>query len=103
MNIRAPFIAHLEAAEAIEPGERPLDHPAIAPQPLTRLDAAAGDARNDATPAQRLPTARIIVALVGVKLHRTLAWSPTTLARQTQRRDGVDCFFEPLGVVHIGA
>jgi hypothetical protein len=42
------------------------------------------------------------VALVGMQLHRTLTWSPTTLARQTQRRDGVDGFFEPFGVVYIG-
>ena len=48
MDVCAPLIAHLEPSKAIEPGQCPLDHPAIAPQPLTRLDATPSDARDDA-------------------------------------------------------
>ena len=44
----------------------------------------------------------VIISLVGMQLHRALARSPTALARQTQRCNGVDCVFEPLGVVDIG-
>ena len=58
MDVCAALIAHLEPSKAIEPGQCPLDHPAIAPQPLTRLDATPSDARDDAPPAQRPPAAR---------------------------------------------
>jgi hypothetical protein len=102
MDVGVALVANLEATEAVEPGQCPLDDPAILPQSLTRLDATPCDARNDATSSQCLPTARIIVTLIGVEIHRTFAWSPTTLARQTQRRDGVDRLFEPLRVMHIG-
>lgn len=37
---------------AVEPGDRPLDHPPVTPRPLTTFDAAAGDAQRDAAPAQ---------------------------------------------------
>jgi hypothetical protein len=31
-----------------------------------------------------------------MQFHWTAAWPPTTLARQSQRWDGVNGFFEPL-------
>lgn len=43
-DIGAALVAHFETAETVEPGERPLDHPAIPTEALARLDAAAGDA-----------------------------------------------------------
>jgi hypothetical protein len=39
------FVAHLQAAVAVQPGEVTLDDPTIAAQALTRVDAFAGDAR----------------------------------------------------------
>src|SRR3712207_6188744 len=47
-----------------QPGERALHHPAMLPQPLARLDAAAGDARCDAASAAGIATAVEVVALV---------------------------------------
>jgi len=96
VDIRTPLVAHLEPAEPIEPGQRALHDPAIAPQPLTGLDATSRYARDDATPAQGLSTPRIIVALIGMQFYRTSARSPTTLAGQTQRRNGVNGHFEQL-------
>ena len=49
MDVRATLVAHFEAAEAVEPGERSLHDPPKSAQPLARFDAAASDARNDAT------------------------------------------------------
>ena len=57
MDVCAALITHLEPSKAIEPGQCPLDHPPIAPQPLTRLDATPSDPRDDAPPAQRPPAA----------------------------------------------
>ena len=96
MDICTPLVAHLEPAEPIEPGQRALHDPAVAPQSLTGLDATPRDARDDATPAQCLPTPRIIVALIGMQFVRTSAWSPTTLAGQMQRRNGVNGHLEQL-------
>src|SRR5215813_5019228 len=103
MDVCTPFIAHLESTKPIEPGERPLHRPAIAPQSFTRLDATPCDPRDDTTSTQRAPTARILVALIGMQLHGPLAWSPTMLARQTQRRNGVNRHVQLLAVIHIGS
>jgi hypothetical protein len=102
MDIRTPLIAYFEPTKAIEPGKCALDHPPIAPQSFTRLDATPSDARDDASSAQRLPTTWIVVALIRMQFHWSLAWSSSALAWQTQRRDGVNGVFEPLGIVHIG-
>ena len=56
MDVGAPFIADLEPTKPVEPGERPLDHPAMPSEPLTRLDAPPRDPRDDAPRAQRSPT-----------------------------------------------
>lgn len=49
MDVSAAFVTHREAAIAIEPGQRALDHPAMPPQSLTRFDATSSEARDDAT------------------------------------------------------
>ncbi len=45
MDVGAALVAHDQTAEAAQPGERALDHPAVAAQFLTGLDPLAGDAR----------------------------------------------------------
>ena len=102
MDVGAALVAQFEPAEAIEPGERALDHPPVAPQSLTRLDATPSDARSDAPFAQRPTAAQVIIALVCMQFHWTLARPPSSLATQSQRWDGVNGFFEPLGIVDIG-
>src|SRR6266498_1269295 len=61
------LVADLEAAATQQPGHRALDLPALAAQPLRRLDPAAGDPGGDAAAAQRPSAARVVVALVGVE------------------------------------
>ncbi len=70
MYVGAAFVADGKAAEAGEPGEGPLDHPAMASELLATFDAASGNAGRDrAGPA--FPTATlVIVAFVGVQLDR---------------------------------
>jgi hypothetical protein len=47
MDVRATLIAHFEAAEAVEPGERALHSPPESAQPLPRFDDAAGTQRGE--------------------------------------------------------
>src|SRR5258708_20072349 len=101
MDVSSVLVADLQAPEAVEPGERPFDHPAVASQSFTRLDATPRDARDDAPRPQRAPAAWVIISLIGMQFHGTVAWSPTPLARHTQPWDGLDTFFSPLAAVHI--
>jgi hypothetical protein len=71
-------------------------------QSLTRFDATPRDARDDAPSAQRPTAARVIIALIRMQFHWTLARPPSSLPRQSQWWDGVNGFFEPLGIVDIG-
>src|SRR5215469_13731482 len=52
-----------EAPEAVEPGERALDDGSD----IARFDAMPGNAWNDATGPQRLPTLQVVVALVSAQ------------------------------------
>ncbi|MDQ0700963.1 hypothetical protein QF048_007490 [Streptomyces sp. W4I9-2] len=54
------FVPDGEAAVAEEPGDRPLDLPAMPSEPLTRLDTGAGD------PCDEVPTAEPAEVLCGV-------------------------------------
>ena len=44
MDVRPVLVADLQAPEAVEPGERPFDHPPVASQAVLGLDTTAGDA-----------------------------------------------------------
>ena len=44
MDVSPVLVADLQAPEAVEPGERPFDHPAVASQAVLGLDTTAGDA-----------------------------------------------------------
>ena len=87
MDVGAALVADGQAAEAVEPGERALDHPAVATERCAGVDALAGDADPDVAPAQRRAAARDVVALVGVQLGRALAPPPVGLL---DRRDGIE-------------
>ena len=68
MDVSPALVADREAPEAGEPGERALDHPAVAPEAVRALDAAAGDARRDRAGAALGPAAAVVVGLVRVEL-----------------------------------
>ena len=95
----ASFVAHGQAPEAVEPGERPFHHPAVASQSLARLDAFAGDARDDAPLAASQATERIVVAFVRMQL----AWPlPGAAALAPHWHDGIQGGLQHLTVVDIG-
>jgi hypothetical protein len=47
MDVSPVLVAELRAPEAVEPGERPFDHPAVASQAVLGLDTTAGDVGAD--------------------------------------------------------
>ena len=69
MDVGAALVADGETAEAAEPGERALDHPAVAAQSLTGLDALAGDA-GGMPRCDRRGGSRHVVAFIGMQLLR---------------------------------
>jgi hypothetical protein len=77
MDIGSPFIANLQPAITIEPGQGPLHHPAVAPEALAGIDPASCNARSDASLAQGLPTAGVVIPFVRMQLVRSLPRSPT--------------------------
>jgi hypothetical protein len=98
MDIRQALVTDGEPAEPIDPGEGPLDNPAISAECLARFDPASGDAAADATLTQVSPTAPIIVALVRVDLVGSLTWSATW---SFDRLDRLDQVFEENRVVDV--
>src|SRR5829696_9572834 len=82
MDISPAFIADREATIAVEPGQRALDHPAMATEPLTGVDPFARDADTDVARGQGPAAARNVVALVGVQLGGPFAALPGRRLRQ---------------------
>src|ERR671938_524061 len=87
MDIRAALVAHGEAAELGQPGQRALHDPAVPAQAGAALDSLAGNAALDTPPLQGDPTGRAVIRLVGVQLVRTLA-GPST--GPLDRLDAID-------------
>lgn len=100
MNVLTTLVANGKAAVLVEPGEAALDDPAMAAEPVARVDAAPGDAAGDAALGQRLTAARKVVPLVGVQLVGPAARHAVRLA---DRRDGVEQVGEAEAVVAVGA
>ena len=90
MDIGTSLVAHRETTEAIEPGQRAFDHPAMAAQALTRLNATSRDARDNAALAAGQATACIVVALVGMQFGGTAARTTTMLPWLVDRRDRIE-------------
>ncbi len=80
MNVGASLFAHAQAAEPVEDGQALLYHPAVAPQPLGRVDSGPSNTRGDAALTQASAIRCRRVALVAVHLGRPssrLASAPT--------------------------
>ena len=99
MNIGAALVADSQAAEAIQPSQRALDHPAMPAEAFAGIDAFAGDADPDVTLGQGPAAAGIVVALVGMQLGG--AFAPLA-SRRLDRRDGIEQRIEDHRVVAIG-
>jgi hypothetical protein len=87
VDVGAPLVPDLQPAEAVEPRTCSFHDPAVTPQPLARLDAPAGDAWCDASPAQLGSKWGGVISLVGVQLLGALARAarPATLDRLDAR------------------
>lgn len=71
MDVSSVLVADLQAPEAVEPGERSFDHPAVASQAVLGLDTTAGDAGDDPALAQGQTEVTVVVTLVGMELVRS--------------------------------
>ena len=65
MDVDAPLPADAQAAELVQPTDRPLDRPTPHPKPAAVRRAAAGDVRADRAARQRQPVAVVVVPAVG--------------------------------------
>ena len=99
MDFGCALVTNLQPAIAIEPTMCSLYHPPIRPQPLTRLDALAGDARRKASSPKLPSLVPRGVGFVGVQLRGAFPWTTTG---PLDGADGVNSFFHHLDVVDIG-
>jgi hypothetical protein len=100
MDVSAALGANRQAAKLVQPGQGPLNDPAMAPQPVGAPDTFAGDPNLDVSLAQRGAAAGTIVRLIRVPLLRSPAPLPGGLF---DRRDGVEHLLEDRTVVAVGA
>ncbi len=99
MDVGAMLVADGEASEAGEPGERALDHPAVAAEAIGAFDAPARDARGDGPLAALGAAAAVVVGLVRVELAGPTA-GPAQAAAHA--RHDVQHGREQLAVVAVG-
>ena len=102
MDLAAALVPDGEAAEAAEPGQGALDHPAVTAQALARLDPGPGDPRRDAPHSQCPAVGARAVGLVGVQLGRPSAGPPRPAAGAADRLDGVYEVFEEGALIDVG-
>jgi hypothetical protein len=93
------LVADPQPPPAKQPGDCPLNPPAVAAKPLRGLHAAPGDAGGDPTASQLRAAAWVVVALVGVDGARPAA-SPAS--GHADRRDVVHHGPKHGGVVGVG-
>src|SRR5512143_670536 len=95
----AAVVAQAETLVMEQPGDGAFDHPAAPAEPAMGLDAAAGDAGEDAAAAQIGAAAGEVVGLVGVQLRRAAAGSAA--AGPLDRGGGIEQRLEQPAVVGV--
>jgi len=100
VDVLATLVADRETTKLVDPGHGALNHPAVATEPLTGLDALAGDADLDPASMQEPTTARDVIRFVRVQLRGTFA-GPTT--RALDGWNGIDQVLEDDAVVPVRA
>jgi hypothetical protein len=99
MNVGTPFVTHAQTPVLRESGEGALDHPAVPPESLSRLDADARDAMLDAPHGACTTTACEVVPFVGVYLRGPSSWAAALPV--ADRRDRIEHRVEQLRVVEV--
>jgi hypothetical protein len=100
MDVLTSFIADGETAEAVEPRQCALNHPAVASQVLTDVHTAAGNPGcNGALTAFRA-AATMIVGFVGMQFIRPAPWEARSMPHG---RDCIKSGGEHEAVVPVGA
>jgi hypothetical protein len=99
MHVEPSFIADSEPPELVEPCEAALDHPSMATELLTGVDAAPCDAWLDAATQAGAPAASVIVGFVGMQLVGSASRS-AALARDG--RHSIEQVLERYAVVNVG-
>ena len=99
MDVCSPLIAHHQAAEVVQPGQRAFDDPSESAELRRGFDTAPRDARHDASNATRGPTSPVVVRLIGVKLRRP---SSPTSSSLPDRLDGVEDVRQRDRIVLVG-
>ena len=100
MDVAAAFVADVEAAELVDPGEAAFDDPAPAAESGAVLGLAAGDAAGDAALAQSAAVFLVVVAAVGDEQVGPAAGSA---GASVDGRDAVEQRLELGDVVTVGA
>lgn len=99
MNTGPTFVAHVEAAKTMEPGQRAFNDPARATEPTAMGRAALGELGLDPAAMQRIAMRLRIVSTVSLNQPR-LAHGPTRTA--AERRHRVDQRQQLGDVVPVG-
>ncbi len=74
VDVVPTLLVHSQPLEVVEPCQCALHYPAVPPQSLARLDAPAGNARDDVSPPEPSPDVLEVVALVAMPLLRAPSW-----------------------------
>jgi len=98
MNVGAPLVAYPQTAKLIEPGKRPLHHPAQPSQTTIPL-STTGNKHSYASPPQPTANAFGVIGLIRHHHRRPPPWPPPPLS---YRRDGIHQHQGTTGVVPVG-
>lgn len=99
VDIGASLIADCQSAEAVEPGKRAFDDPAVPAQSFAAVPCPPSNARHDRADAAFGSAAVAVVSLVGVKLVGALARAATTMAHAWH---GIQSGCQHLAVMAVG-
>ncbi|EIM26479.1 hypothetical protein MicloDRAFT_00030280 [Microvirga lotononidis] len=92
-------MANGETAEAVEPRQCALDHPAIASRALAGIHAAAGNPGHDGAPPAFRAAAALVISFVGVQFVRAASRATRSMPH---RRHGIECGCEHEAVMPVG-
>jgi len=99
VNARSTFIAHIQPAKLMEPGQRPLDDPARPTEATAMGGAAFGQLRFDPPAPQRVAVGLRIIPAVALHEVRLASWAARSAA---ERGNAVDEGQQLGNVVSVG-